>query len=92
MIDILRITDPIREKDPDQKKIEVPIPFLERFDGQSPLDILESKSDFRTINQMLPYLAAYGIDHHSRSIVKILPACVLNSLPNLNAYIQSRML
>lgn len=53
--------------------------------------MLADGSDFRTMNQVLLYLSAYGIDHHSRTLAKILPLCVEKELPNLDIYIDSRL-
>lgn len=50
--------------------IETHIPFLVNFAGNSPMDLLCEKSDFRTANQMLQYLSSYGIDHHSRALTR----------------------
>ena len=62
------------------------------FALKSPMDLLCECSDFRTVNLMLSYLAAYGIDHHSRALYKQLPLCVAKELPNLNLYIESRLI
>ena len=63
------------------------------------MSILEKKNDFRAINNILLYLAAYGIDHHSRALAKSLPKCVPGKLPqggskgcqNLVVYLESRL-
>lgn len=55
---------------------ELHMPFLENFSGNSPMDMLCDNSDFRTANLYLQYLADYGIDHHSRSLVMNLPTLV----------------
>jgi hypothetical protein len=52
---------------------------------------LEQKGDYRTINQLLLYLAAYEIDHHSRSLVKSLPTLIGMELMNLTTYFNSRL-
>jgi len=41
---------------------------------------------------MLLYLSGYGIDHHSRAIVKSLPICVERECQNLNIYLLSRLI
>lgn len=38
--------------------------------------ICDKVHDFRTANLMLNYLSAYGIDHHSRSLVRNMPLLV----------------
>ena len=68
------------------------MPFLDNFSGINPIEILNSNADSRTINQYLLYLAAYGIDHHSRSLVKCLPSCIQQELPNLTVYFNSRLI
>ena len=59
--------------------------------GSSPLDKLVAKSDFKTANIMSQYLAAYGIDHHTRSLARNMPLLVKNELPFLRRYIDSRL-
>lgn len=71
--------------------IETHMPFIENFLGKSPLDLLLEASDFRTGNMMLQYLAAYGIDHHSRAVVKKIPLCISKKLPNMSLYLDSRL-
>ena len=44
---------------------------------ESPMDLLCAKPDFRTANYMLNVLAAYGLDHHSRSLVRNMPTFVM---------------
>ena len=60
--------------------------------GENFIELLEQKGDYRTINQLLLYLAAYKIDHHSRSIVKSLPNCIEKELMNLTTYFNSRLI
>ena len=52
------------------------------------LDMCFERSDMKTINMALDFLKGYGIDHHSRAIVHILPHLV--ELPNFVPYIDSR--
>jgi hypothetical protein len=60
---------------------KIHMPFLDNFSRETPVSILENKNDFRAINNILLYLAAYGIDHHSRALAKTLPKCVPGKLP-----------
>jgi hypothetical protein len=53
---------------------------------------MRDSSEDRYINTLLEYLAAYGIDHHSRAIADILPDCIPSALPKFNAYLESRIL
>jgi hypothetical protein len=83
---------------PNKQKLPVPpirvhMPFVENFQGLSPFDMLlqDKKEDFRSANIMMQYLSAYGIDHHSRSVVKQLPKVVEKSLPNVPLYFDSRL-
>ena len=41
---------------------------------------------------MLTYLCGYGIDHHSRAIIELLPFIIEKQLPSLLEYIESRSL
>jgi hypothetical protein len=52
------------------------MPFLKNFNGKSPMNLLSDNVDYRSMNMMLEYLSGYGIDHHSRAIVDIFPACI----------------
>ena len=52
------------------------VPFLKNFLHQSPMDILNGKKDYRTMNMMLEYLSGYGIDHHSRAMVSVFPEMI----------------
>lgn len=95
MTEILKVCHP----NPSRKElatIETHIPYLENFDDKSPIDLLcpdkkDAKSDFKTANTMLQYLACYGIDHHSRSIARNMPKLVQSKLPFLKKYIDSRL-
>lgn len=40
---------------------------------------------------MLTYLAAYGLDHHSRTIADTMPFIIEKGLPSLEAYLDSRL-
>jgi hypothetical protein len=40
---------------------------------------------------MLKYLAGYEVDHHSRSIVDLLPLFIEKQLPSLIPYLKSRL-
>lgn len=68
------------------------MPFLRNLEGKSPFNLLEERQDFRSMNMILEYLAYYGVDHHSRAMIDSLPVCVEHSLPNLNDYLDSRIL
>ena len=56
------------------------------------MDILNENLDYRSMNMMLQYLAAYGIDHHSRAIQHLMKVFVDKSFTNLNMYLESRLL
>jgi hypothetical protein len=51
----------------------------------------KDNSDIRTVNTMLEYLSGYGIDHHSRAIVDLMPYLVSKELPSFIPYLESRM-
>jgi hypothetical protein len=55
------------------------------------MDLLYERTDYRSMNMLLEYLAGYGADHHSRAIDKILHVCVKNKLPALSSYLDSRL-
>jgi len=43
------------------------------------------------MDTMLKHLAGYGIDHHSRAIIDIVPFCIEKQLPSLLNYLDSRL-
>jgi len=43
------------------------------------------------MDTMLTYLSGYGLDHHSRAIVDILPFSIKKGLPSLLPYLDSRL-
>lgn len=54
------------------------------------LDIAVERQDTKTQNLALEYLMGYGLDHHSRSINKLMVDLIV--LPNFVKYMESRML
>lgn len=52
----------------DRSDYKYEVPFLKNFKGESPMDILNRMSDYRSMDMMLEYLSGYGIDHHSRAM------------------------
>jgi len=73
---------------PNPENLDIPpcvkhVPFLQNFSyyKETPVSLLLEKGDYRTVNNMLLYLAAYGIDHHSRALAASLPLCVPGPLP-----------
>lgn len=44
------------------------------------------------MDMLLQYLSGYGIDHHSRAIVEILPVLIEHDLPTFPDYLKSRLL
>ena len=75
----------------DRSQVQFEVPFLKNFLHQSPMDILNTKKDYRTMNMMLEYLAAYGIDHHSRAMFQSFPIFIGHEMPNLKMYLDSRI-
>jgi hypothetical protein len=49
------------------------VPFLPNLKEQTPLHIANDKEDYKTIDTCLFYLKGYGLDHHSRGIVDLIP-------------------
>lgn len=47
--------------------------------------------DIRTMDTMLNFLAGYGLDHHSRAIIELLPFIIEKQLPSLLPYLDSRL-
>lgn len=43
------------------------------------------------MDTFLTFLAGYGLDHHSRAVVEVIPFCIEKQLPSLLPYIDSRM-
>lgn len=43
------------------------------------------------MDTILTYLAGYGIDHHSRGIIELMPFIIEKQLPSLLAYLDSRL-
>jgi hypothetical protein len=72
--------------------VRLHLPFVQNFEGITPMDILKSKADIRGLDKMLYNLTPYGVDHHSREIKHLFPLFINSLLPNLNAYLQSRVI
>lgn len=101
IMDILALCHPNPENQ-DIPPCTFHFPFFENFmyEKDTPISILLKNKDYKTVNNMLLYLAAYGLDHHSRALAKSLPLCVPRPLPtggskgcqNLVIYLASRLL
>ena len=76
----------------DRSEIKYEVPFLINFQDESPMDMLKKKKDFKGMDMLLQYLSGYGIDHHSRAIVEILPVLIEHDLPTFPDYLKSRLL
>ena len=87
---MLKIAHPNSE---DRTEIKIHIPFLRNIEGLSPLHLFNDNNEFRYMNTILEYLAAYDIDHHSRAIYEILPSILGQdtTLPHFITYLQSRV-
>jgi len=68
--EIYKLSQPKSDK---PEIIKFHIPFINNIEGISPM---ERCSDAKTQNSLLAYLRGYGIDHHSRSIIKMYPLFV----------------
>lgn len=73
----------------DREEFEFEIPYVMNFEGLGFLDLCHRRSDIKTMNMSLEFLAGYGLDHHSRAINKLIP--FLADLPNFVTYIDSRL-
>ncbi len=56
------------------------------------MDMLKKQKDFKGMDMMLQYLQGYGVDHHSRAIVNILPILIEHDLPSFPDYLSSRLI
>jgi hypothetical protein len=77
--------------------VRLHLPFVqdleeEKKESKTPMDILMEKADIRGVDKMLYNLTPYGVDHHSREIKHLFPFFINSLLPNLNAYLQSRVI
>lgn len=82
---VLALSQPVPE---DREEFQFEIPYHLDFKKKGMLDICFERSDLKTINIALDFFKGYGIDHHSRAIVHILPHLV--ELPNFVEYVDSR--
>ena len=89
---IEQILDICHPNPEDRSEVKYEVPFLVNFEGKSPMDILKKQKDFKGMDMMLQYLSAYGVDHHSRAIVDILPTLIKHDLPTFPDYLESRLL
>lgn len=87
--DLFKVAHPFAD---DRTKIDIHVPFLKNLYGKSPIHLCSDNKEYRYINVMLEYLAAYDIDHHSRAIVETLPVMVAHGLPNFVPYLESRVI
>jgi len=55
------------------------------------MHIAKHHQDIRVMDTMLTYLSGYGIDHHSRAIIELIPFIIEKQLPSLMPYLDSRM-
>ncbi len=76
----------------DKSECDFDVPFNCNFDKKTPIHICAENNDYKTINMLLEYLTAYGIDHHSRAIIDQMPGIVEHELPALMSYFDSRMI
>lgn len=86
------IFEKVHTDDDDRRKKKFEIPFLPNMKGESLFHLCIKKKDFKTIDDMLEFLAGYGPDHHSRTIVDLFSECFEKSLPRMLPYLNSRML
>jgi hypothetical protein len=55
------------------------------------MHIAKHHQDIRVMDTMLNYLCGYGLDHHSRAIIELMPFIIEKQLPSLLPYLDSRM-
>jgi hypothetical protein len=72
--------------------VRLHLPFVQNFEGVTPMDIFKAKADILDMDKMLYNLTPYGVDHHSREIKHLFPFFINSLLPSLNAYLQSRVI
>jgi hypothetical protein len=68
------------------------VPILQDLEGWSPLHWAKYLLDYKSIDIMLKYLKGYGIDHHSKAILDLLPHLIEKNLTELPDYIKSRLI
>ena len=56
------------------------------------MHLCKEQQDIRTMNTMLTYLGGYGIDHHTRSMIDLMPFLIEKNIPCLLQYLNSRLL
>lgn len=71
--------------------VKYPMPLLPDFKNQTALHICFENSEFKAIDIMLKYLQLYNIDHHTRAIADLIPKLIEKSLPEVPAYLASRL-
>ncbi|CDW76646.1 UNKNOWN [Stylonychia lemnae] len=76
----------------EQNQIKYHIPFLQNFNGNSPIDLSIDigQNDFKSIFSVLQYLGLYPIDHHSRAIKGSLYVMIEQELPEFLDYLDTR--
>ena len=63
------------------------IPYIIDINDRGPLNIYLANEEWTEIETCLKYMSAYGIDHHSRLLYKIMPDLVNLGLTGFLEYI-----
>jgi ankyrin repeat protein len=71
--------------------IEMTLPFIRDFDGESPLHICIKNQNLQSVNTFLMFLKDDPIDNHARSIVDILPKILEEEVPSFKNYLNARL-
>lgn len=75
----------------DPKTCLYSIPYFNDIAGICDIGHCLLSENVKTINVILKYLSAQGIDHHSRCIYKFLPDLIDYRLGNIYPYMESRV-
>lgn len=88
---IKRIFEVAHPNEENFSQISIHIPFIQNLEHKSPMHICKEEQDIKTMDTMLRYLSGYGLDHHSRAIIDIIPSAIEKQLPALLPYLDSRL-
>lgn len=71
-------------------KVVIHMPFLANLEGETPMHLMISKRNYKSVNTYLKYLSYYEIDHHSRWINNLYSTFIEFELPEFIPYMESR--
>ena len=80
----------ITENQVDGEQFE--IPFINNFDGLTPLHKCLDNKNYKSADILLQTLANTPLDSHARAIVEILPELIEQNLQSMKSYLDARLL